>query len=107
MDIIQETFMNDNIEGDKEFIIELVDGLGEDELKEVKKLARKLMREQGVYKSYYKIMYDNAFMYIAVRRIYKKEIEAYTRKKILGDYISLKDNRWVTLKGRLVCMKSR
>lgn len=100
MDIIKEIFTTDNIEGDKKFIDEFVQGLGKDEKIILKKLAQELMEEQNIHKDYVKVMYRNAFKYIACRRMYKKEIQTYTQKSILGDYIDVDTERWITLKRR-------
>jgi hypothetical protein len=99
-DVIKETFMKENLAGDKQFIDELVGGLDKDELKILKKLAQELMLEQGLKEKQYKKQYENAYKYIACRRLYKKEIETFTNKTILGDYISKITERWVVLPRR-------
>lgn len=98
LDIIKEIFKKENIEGDKQFIDEFVEGLDEKGLAELKKLAMELMIWQKIHKDYYPIMYRNAFKYIACRRLYKTEIQTCTQKSILGDYFSKDIGRWVTLK---------
>jgi len=86
-----------NLEGDKFFIRELVDGLDKAKMREVKSLAFKIMTEQNVHESVMPMLYRNAYRDIAIRRLYRKEIEAYTKIKILGDYISIETMRWVVL----------
>ncbi len=91
--------MTSNLEGDKFFIDEFVDGLDKTELKKFKSAALELMKSQNVYDSVYSSVYRGVYKYIVCRRLYKKEIEAYTNKTILGDYISSATRRWVTLRG--------
>lgn len=96
-DFIEDKRKIENIECDKMFINELLEGLDKDEMRTVKEMAFKLMKKQCIHKTVIKLLYNNAYKYIAVRRLYKKEIQIYTGKSILGDYISVDSNRWVTL----------
>ena len=95
--IINEGKLKTNIEGDKEFIDELLEGLDKKQMYDIWNLGHSLMETMNVWDGVRDSCYNNAYKYIAVRRIYKTTIEAYTNKKILGDYKDTISGRWVTL----------
>jgi hypothetical protein len=85
------------LEGDRAFIDEFLEGLDKEELKELKSVAKRLMEDQCVPEFLFPVLYRNCYKYIAARRKFKYEIEAYTNIIILGDYISSDTNEWMWL----------
>lgn len=94
------TRSNENIEGDKQFILEFIGGLDKEQTKKFKLEAKKIMDDQGIHQSVVKSVYEGAYKYLTARRMYKYEIEIFTGKKIKGDYINCATGKWVWLPRR-------
>ena len=94
------TRSNENKEGDKQFILELLDGLDKGQMKKFKEEAQRIMDGQEIHQSVMRSVYQGAYKFITARRMYKYEIEAYTERKIKGDYIDYETGKWVWLPRR-------